>query len=152
MNDAALYLYNQKKETGIFTLISEHKIITLIIICIIIFFIYQYYQMNKQNENFMFEYKNTLNKNNEYHLDADNSMNTQYIRPTFNPYFPVSKQTNYVRYLQDEYPRQTIDNQLIDNSNKLIKNGGILPDQGLNDINYIFTPYELEQFKGPIYG
>ena len=53
--------------------------------------------------------------------------------------------------MQDEYPRQTIDNQLIDNSNKIIKNGGILPDQGINDINYTFMPYEIEQNKGPFY-
>ncbi len=149
-NDVTLFLYNQKyKDNNIFSWILNHKVITLIIIAIIIYCIYKYYQMNK--ENFIFEYKNTLNKDNEYQLTADNSMDTPYIRPTFNPSFPVKNQTNYVRYLPDEYPRQTIDNQLIDNSGKLIKNGGILPDQGINDINYTYMPYELEQFKGPIY-
>ena len=38
MNDIALLLYNQKnKESGLFTWILEHKILT-IIICVIIYF------------------------------------------------------------------------------------------------------------------
>ena len=183
LNDIALLLYTQKgNETGIFAWMKEHKIITFIIICIIIFLWYKYKELQKnpnkrswidelkpsQNlndnntfynkeinpgqENFMFEFKNTLNDENEYQLTADNSMNELYTRPTFNPNYSVKNQQSYVRYLPSEYPRQKGDkNILVDNSNKLIKNGGILPDQGISDMNYGFSPIIGQQNKGPDY-
>ena len=108
--------------------------------------------MDPKQENFMFEFNNTLNDDNEYQLTADNSMNTPYIRPTFNPSYSVKSQQSYVRYLSSEYPRQKGDkNILVDNSNKLIKNGGILPDQGISGINYGFSPIIKPQNKGPDY-
>ena len=145
LNDIALLLYTQKgNETGIFAWIKEHKIISFIILCIIIFLWYKYKELQKnpnkkswidnlrhtqdlnndpKQENFMFEFNNTLNDENEYQLNADNSMNTPYIRPTFNPNYSVKSQQSYVRYLPSEYPRQKGDtNILTDNSGKLIKN------------------------------
>ena len=150
LNDIALLLYTQKNnETGIFAWIKEHKLITFIIICIIIFLWYKYKQITLK-ENFMFEFKNTLNDNHEYQLQADNSMTEPFIRPTFNPNYSVRSQKSYVRYLPNEYPRQS-GNQLVDNSGKLIKNGGILPDQGISDISYEFSPIIRPQHKGPDY-
>ena len=150
MNDIALLLYNQKnKETGLFTWILEHKILT-IIICVIIYFIYKKYK-ELSTENFMFEFKNTLGKDNKYHITADNSMATPYIRPTMNPTIPINNQTSYVRYLPNEYPYKKIDGLLNDHSGKLVKNGSILPDQGIPDMNYTFTPIPGEQNKGPQY-
>ena len=174
LNDIALLLYTQKgNETGIFAWIKEHKIISFIILCIIIFLWYKYKELQKnpnkkswidnlrhtqdlnndpKQENFMFEFNNTLNDENEYQLNADNSMNTPYIRPTFNPNYSVKSQQSYVRYLPSEYPRQKSDtNILTDNSGKLIKNGGILPDQGISGINYDFSPIIGQQNKGPDY-
>lgn len=176
LNDIALLLYTQKgNETGVFAWMKEHKIITFIIICIIIFLWYKYRELQKnpnkrswindlghtQNlndnpndnpgqENFMFEFKNTLNNNNDYQLDADNSMNEPYIRPTFNPGYSVRSQKSYVRYLPSEYPRQS-GNHLVDNSGKLVKNGGILPDQGISGMKYDFSPVIGQQNKGPDY-
>lgn len=185
LNDIALLLYTQKgNETGIFAWIKEHKIISFIILCIIIFIWYKYRELQKnpnkkswnddlaqtqdlnnnvnnifynkemepKQENFMFEFNNTLNDDNEYQLSADNSMNEPYIRPTFNPNYPVKSQQSYVRYLPSEYPRQKGNkNILIDNSGKLIKNGGILPDQGISWMNYGFSPIIKPQNKGPDY-
>ena len=174
LNDIALLLYTQKgNETGIFAWIKEHKIISFIILCIIIFLWYKYKELQKnpnkkswidnlkhtqdlnndpKQENFMFEFNNTLNDENEYQLNADNSKNTPYIRPTFNPNYSVKSQQSYVRYLPSEYPRQKSDtNILTDNSGKLIKNGGILPDQGISGINYGFSPIIGQQNKGPDY-
>jgi len=195
LNDIALLLYTQKgNETGIFAWMKEHKIITFIIICIIIFLWYKYRELQKnpnkrswiddninnkelndnpKQENFMFEFKNTLNDNDEYQLDADNSMNDPYTspaqlrrtsrreiplgdfpytRPTFNPGYSVRSQKSYVRYLPSEYPRQSGNrNILVDNSGKLIKNGGILPDQGISDMKYDFSPIIGQQNKGPDY-
>lgn len=184
LNDIALLLYTQKgNETGIFAWIKEHKIISFIIICIIIFLWYKYRELQKnpnkkswindlghtqnlnnndnifynkemdpKQENFMFEFKNTLNDDNEYQLTADNSMTEPYTRPTFNPNYSVKSQQSYVRYLPSEYPRQKGNkNILVDNSGKLIKNGGILPDQGISGINYGFSPIIEQQNKGPDY-
>ena len=163
LNDIALLLYTQKgNETGIFAWIKEHKLLTFIIICIIIFLWYKYREIQKnlnkrswinekpKQENFMFEFKNTLNDNDEYQLEADNSMNDPYIRPTFNPSYSVRSQQSYVRYLPSEYPRQS-GNFLVDNSGKLVKNGGILPDQGISDMKYDYSPIIGQQNKGPDY-
>lgn len=149
MNDIAILLYTQKdNSSNIISWIINHKIITLLII-IICYFIYKKYNAIT-NENFIYEYKNE-NINNKYQLIPDNSMDTPYIRPTMNPSYPISQQQNYVRYLPNEYPYEGLDGVLHDYSNKQLKNGSVLTDQGIQDINYTYTPIIQEQYKGPIY-
>lgn len=159
-NQLLLMSYNNRENTiGIFGWINNHRILTILIICII-FYIYLYYQSHK--ENFIYDYHNVTysdHKNNnhnekkyyKYNTILDKSNTRKFIRPTFNPHYPVAIQNSYVRYLPNEHVYQTPDGKLKDHSNKLIKNGSVVTDEGIQNISYIQLPDSGIQFKGPEY-
>lgn len=155
-NRVALSLISERQKSKSFLSFLKNNIFVLLIILIIIAIIIWRFK-HPDSENFMFDEEMRVSPlGDSYTTQLDPNYNNFY-RPVFNPYYPTEMQNSYVRYLPNELLYADSYGNITDNSTKISKTGGIIPDQGINDmeyspVNFVTNFYPHQQFsKGPEY-